>query len=213
MKELLYEELGKEKTDIVFCLLKGRIGQGKILDFKIIGNSMSPFLSRGDTVLVRTVEFQDLQKGDIIVYRINKYLCAHRYIYSLSSSLSNGLHRLRKDDNPFALIVKADNRPYFDQLPVFREQLLGKVSLIRKNKKTINLETALWKITNYLLANISATHAYIPLSLQFLRRIFLPNKKFPYGRFIDSGLSLFFSSFFRLIICPTKILPWFYKKV
>lgn len=202
MEELSYEELEKEKSDIAFCLLKEKIRYGKILNFEIVSNSMSPLLKRGDTASVRNVEPQDLQKGDIIVYKMNERLCVHRYI-----------HKLKKDNNSFKLIAKGDALSHFDQLPVSMEQLVGKVISIRKNKKTIDFEITSWKIVNYLLANISAIQAYVPIFLQFLRRTFLRDRKFRPGIFIRRGLCFIFSIPLKLIVYITKISPLFYKKI
>jgi len=208
MKELSYEGLGlgKEKSDIAFCLLKGRVRKDKILNFEIVGDSMSPFLNQGDTASVRTVEFQDLQKGDIIVYGIGKHLCAHRYIYPIKSSFSNEV----KNDDPFVLITKADNASCFDQLPVSREQLIGKIISIRRKDKNIDLGTTFWKVINYFLASISALQVYLLIFLRFLRRTLLPDIEFPFGSSIEKSLCFVLSIPCRIVV---HIIPLLGRKI
>ena len=192
-----------KNIDTAFCLLKEKVETGKILTFEVAsGYSMFPLLSRGDRALVRNVEFQGLRKGDIIIYRTNESLCIHRLI-----------RKLKKDNNCFALITKGDNIYHFDQLPVSKEQLVGKVIAIRKNNKTINLEEMPWKIINYLLASISAIQAYLPIALRVMRRAFLRNKNFPPGITIKKMSSFILFIPLKIIVYITKIVPLFYKKV
>jgi len=185
MKELLDEELGKEKSDIAFCLFKERVEQGKIVDLEIEGDSMSPFLSRGDTVSVRKVEFRDLRRGDIVVYRVDKRLYAHRYIHLAPSD---------------KLVTKGDNNSHFDSLPIPAEQLIGKVVLVKKDKGVIALEVVSWKVINYFLASVSALHGYVVLFLRFLNETFFRDKKGRFGILIIKGLHFIFSVPFNLTV-------------
>lgn len=205
--------LEETKEDIAFCLLKEKVESGKILSFEVTSSySMSPFLSQDDSVLVREIKFEDLRKGDIIVFRLNERLCVHRYIHPLKSPPSYDVQGLKKKNNSFALITKGDNVLHFDRLPVSKEHFIGKVISIRKSKRTINLERASWKIINYLLANISAAQAYLPPSLRAMRKLLLGNRKFPPGTFIKKGLSFVFSASLKLVVYITKIIPSFYRK-
>lgn len=183
MKELLDEGLGEERNDIAFCLFKERVEQGKIVDLEIEGDSMSPFLSRGDTISVRKVEFQDLRRGDIVVYRADKRLHAHRYIYLAPSN---------------KLVTKGDNNSHFDSLPIPAEQLIGKVVLIKKGKRTIDLEVVSWKVINYFLASVSALDGYVVLFLRFLNETFFRDKKGRFRILIIKGLHFIFSVPFKL---------------
>lgn len=196
------KNLEEEKREIAFCLLKEKVESGKILTLEVTSSySMSPFLSQGDTLSLISIKFQGLRRGDIIVYRTNEHLCVHRLI-----------HKLKKDNNCFALIAKGDNVYHFDQLPISKEQLVGKVISIRKNKRVIDLERTSWKIINYLLACISEAQAYVPLSLRFLRKVFLQNRKFRLGIFIKKVLSFIFLIPLKTIVYIAKIVPLFYKK-
>lgn len=180
------------KKGIAFCLVKEKIDSGRISDFEISSSSMFPFLKPGDMASVKRAKLQDLKKGDIIIYKRDDYLCVHRYIHPVRD---------------FLFIAKGDNLPYFDQLPISAEQLVGKVIAVRKGKKVINLERASWKIINYLLASISAIQAYVPASLQFLRRVLLGNREFRPGICIKKGLCFIFSIPLKLIMYITRILP------
>ena len=198
MENLLGKKQAK-KENVAFSLLEERIESGKIFDFEVSSNSMSPLLEPGDTVSVNKAKLQDLQKGDIIVYRANENLCVHRYIYKF------------KKDEYSGFIAKGDNTYCFDQLPISMEQLVGKVISIRKNKKTIDLERTSWRIINYLLASISAIQAYVPISLQFLRRTFLRNREFRPGIFIRKGLCFIFSIPLKITVYIIRMVPLFYK--
>lgn len=193
-----------DKENTAFSLLKEKLSSVKYLDFEVTSNfSMFPFLNRGDTLSVKNVKLQDLKKGDIIVFKNSKNLCVHRYV---------GMQK--KDNGSMALIAKGDNICYFDRLPISEEQLIGKVILIKRNKKIINLESAFWKIVNRLLAKASSAQASAPDFLKFLRITFLGNNRISpkIGAFAEQTLFFIFSIFLKFIVYITKAVPLFYKK-
>ena len=198
MEELLCRELDKKRGATAFCLLQEAMASGKIVDFEVISNSMSPFLRIGDIATIRNIGLKDLHKGDIIAYRVDNDLRVHRYIFNL-----------KKDNNVLQLITKGDNAYHFDQPPITTKELMGKVIAIRKKKRTINMEKTSWKAINYLLANISATQAYIPVYLGVMRKVILRNSKFQPGISIKKWLCYIFFAPIRIIVLITKILPFF----
>lgn len=185
MKELLNQRLGEERGDVAFCLLKERVEQGETVNIKIEGNSMFPFLKQNDTISVRKVEFQDLRKGEIIVYKAGKHLHAHRYIRLTSSN---------------KLVTKGDNNSHFDSLLVSAEQLIGKVVLIKKDKEVMTLEVVSRKIINYFLGSVFILDKYIGLFFRFLNENFFRNTKGHFKILITKGLHFIFSIPFKLTV-------------
>ena len=102
------------------------------------GQSMSPFIKPGDVLEVRPASFKDILSGDIAVFECGSSLCAHRLISKRSTK--EGLILLTKSDHSFT----ADP-------PVKYESLLGKVALIQKKTKVLNLESFFWKLINRTL--------------------------------------------------------------
>ncbi|NOU97311.1 signal peptidase I [Paenibacillus sp. LMG 31456] len=89
------------------------------------GNSMFPFIHKGD--LCKFIPFDDLQlkKGDIFLFHTpTGQLIAHRY------------YQLKPINNQLYYIFKGDTNLGFDE-PVNKEQILGKLIHIRKNKAQI----------------------------------------------------------------------------
>lgn len=80
---------------------------------RVQGSSMEPVLHDGDVVHVMPVPFEDLNEGDVVVYRIGDELVSHR-IY-------------QRDANSWH--AKGDANPYFDRQKVTRRNYVGLVYL------------------------------------------------------------------------------------
>ncbi|MDP2939190.1 MAG: signal peptidase I [Candidatus Omnitrophota bacterium] len=121
--------------DEVVILLKEGIAKGRHPELQIVSHSMYPILKISDKILLKEVQLNNLSCGDIIVYKLNEHLIAHRFLYL-------------QDDNFF--ITQGDNTQKLD-LPVNKNSLVGKIVQIDKKDIHLNLETKVWRFTNFLI--------------------------------------------------------------
>ena len=106
---------------------------GKRVRFRAPGYSMYPTILNGDEITVEPIKSDAIKVGDIILYRDQESLIAHRVVKieikneTQSSVLS--------PESRFTL--RGDARPACDD-PVAAEQVLGKVVRIETNGRGIN---------------------------------------------------------------------------
>ena len=186
--------------ETALCLLKERIKSGMPLVLEVVSDkSMSPLLAAGDTVAIKNTAFGELQRGDIVVFKINDALYAHRY-----------LNRIEKDQPPL-LLTKGDSVDNPDPCHVSQEKLFGKVIKIRKGCCEINLESKLWKANNALLAFLSLFQAGIFKFCRQVGKALLGNKDSHFISFmkkiISFSLSFGSKSFTILLIGLSCIIP------
>lgn len=103
--------------------------------FAIVSGSMMPEINAGDIVIVKDVNEEELQEGDIISFRKNAEIITHR------------IERIEIQDNEKRYITKGDNNNTVDAMYVSFENIegrveniipyLGNVVIFLKNKITI----------------------------------------------------------------------------
>lgn len=189
MENLACQNLEQRKRDIAFCLLKEKVKSNTFFDFGISSRSMAPILLPGDIYTVRNVAPQKLRKGDIILFKMNDTLIVHRYIY-----------KFQKENNRIKLITKGDNLPFFDQWLVSSDELFGKVILIKKKQKEINLEGIFWKIINYLLALVSSVQVYLLDFFRQIKKFLFGNRNLRYVSFIKKSIISSLSLLLKTIV-------------
>jgi signal peptidase len=94
--------------------------------FRAPGTSMHPTIRHGDLITVEPVAPTNLKRGDIILYRIQSGLIAHRIV---NIERRNGCGR--------TLILRGD-ASVSDDAPVKPEQVLGKVVCLKRNQRIID---------------------------------------------------------------------------
>lgn len=143
-----------DKKDIALTLLKEEIAQGKLCVLGIASHwSMYPLFEKQSAVKLRNVSIKDLCLGDIVVYKKDQNLIAHRYI------------RIVKIKNEKTIITKGDNVASFDHYFVAEEELLGKIISFTTANKTINCENTFWRSINAFLARVSLWQANYTLAV------------------------------------------------
>lgn len=127
--------------------------------WKIQGYSMWPFLCPKDQVLLtQGVNEKEIKIGDIVLYENGEYFILHRVInfqdkYTSKNFLLKGDFLINNNE-----IIQA-------------EEIIAKLSLLKKTKLIINMETPKMRKINFILAKISLTlssffsffPSYIPL--------------------------------------------------
>lgn len=95
---------------IVFVALR-TVG---FMPYKVYSGSMEPVFPLNSIVFARQTKFQDLKKGDIIVFA--------------NSNGNTVTHRIMEiDTDKKQVITKGDNNEFIDILPVNSENIFGKV--------------------------------------------------------------------------------------
>jgi signal peptidase I len=108
-----------------FILLKTKIQSDGYIDLPAYGNSMFPFIRKGDLCRFTLADPSKFKKGDIVLYHtIPGQLVAHR--------LSN----IKELDGNRLYILKGDTNLGFDQ-PIKEQQIIGVLSFVQKGEQRI----------------------------------------------------------------------------
>ena len=102
------------------------LGRGKRVRFRAPGRSMYPTIRENEAITVEPVAPQDVKVGDIILYRSEKSVVAHRVIQIQ-----------RGEDKTFRFILREDTWGTLDE-PVQAEQILGKVVSVERAGRNID---------------------------------------------------------------------------
>jgi len=147
------------------------LSQGNLMRFHAAGGSMTPFIRRGETVLIKPYEPANLKFGDIILYEC---LREQHWNPSWLSPQRDGkvVHRFlkrKKISGQEVLITKGDANRNYDQ-PVLPEQVLGKVVVVGKKGWKIRLDTKIGRLLNIFFAAISPFSFLIYPLLRLVKR-------------------------------------------
>ena len=120
--------------------------EGLVIRSLALGESMSPCIKKGDSLMVKPISLEEARIGDIVAYRRDEshsVLTNHRVI------------RIGKDRGQRYLITKGDPNVYCDFPLVSPEDVLGKVVSIERNGRVTSLETPFYRLLGYLKARLS----------------------------------------------------------
>jgi len=113
-------------------LITELLKDGYNVNFSAPGHSMYPTIMANEKILVAPIDPTAVRMGDIILYRANGRLVAHRV--ALIKKMKNDAIN---PDSDWSFILKGDASPTCDQ-PVKVEQILGKVISIERNGCSID---------------------------------------------------------------------------
>ena len=122
----------------IFWLFKNTIERYGWIDLPANGNSMYPFIKKGDICRFNNCDPLCLKKGDVILFcsRTNQ-LIAHR------------LHQIKTINHRLYFIVKGDTNLGFDE-PLKREQIIGRLSSLQRKGSNKSVHT----LPSYILKKI-----------------------------------------------------------
>jgi signal peptidase I len=123
-------------------LLLAELDRGKVVTLLVTSTSMAPILQAGDQIGVQKCPVQNLRRGDMILIRRETDYVTHRLI----------------DTHGQNWIAKGDNSHTAD-LPFSEADILGRVTAITKNRRTISMDHFRWKVTNSVLGMLSSGEA------------------------------------------------------
>lgn len=127
------QELNKHLLDFAEALLE----DNHQLSFFMRGNSMYPTLKAGDVGIVEKCSAADIKIGDIIVFKQNRKLIAHRLI---SINAENETH---------FFVAKGDKNLQPDK-PFTVKELVGKVCSFQRRNKKRRLESPKMKLNRFI---------------------------------------------------------------
>jgi len=121
------------------------------------GHSMFPTIMANETIMVEPIEPGTVQMGDIILYRTNGRLIAHRVVGMYSPASNDSLTVSDLDGRSSILrhsclfIFRGDACSVCDE-PVTAGQILGKVVSVDRDGVRINLYDAWYKLNCLAIA-------------------------------------------------------------
>ncbi len=152
-----------------WMLFEDILTSGSALRLKVTGISMAPFLRGGEVLILKKANCSSLKRGDLILFRS-----------PLGISILHRIVRIKCGKNGVSSFqTKGDRLIAFDE-PVFKDEILGKVCVVEKGTKSIDMETKAQIRRNYLIAVTGLFRSRISFALnsfkQVISRIFPPNK-------------------------------------
>ena len=127
--------------------------QGFASSFKVVGSSMMPFIHSGDKVCVAPIEKNEIRMGDVLAFVFGED--CHMLI-----------HRVLKLSNE-GFLCKGDNQSQNGDGWISYEDVIGKVTEIRRNGKVVKLGLG---GERRLIARLSISNYLIPI-VNSLRRM------------------------------------------
>lgn len=122
-----------------FSLLKKVILKDGWLELPASGNSMFPFIQKGNMCRFVPCKPLIIKKGDIILYYSQTgQLIAHRFV------------EMRNVKNQSMLLLKGDTNLGFDQ-PIEEHWILGKLVSVQKKHVTINSDQLIYRLWGKLI--------------------------------------------------------------
>lgn len=115
-------------------LAREQLARGALIRLHVSGNSMAPLVERGDVVLVRPVNLEDLHRGDLLLVEQGGAFLIHRLVAA-------DAHGVR---------TKGDNASQAD-LPMTPQDVLGRVVAVEKGGRRIELDGGRWPVVSRLL--------------------------------------------------------------
>jgi polysaccharide export outer membrane protein len=128
--------------DVAESILRNNIN----MKIPVTGDSMSPVLRTGDSIYVEPVTAEDLSAGDILVYKTEGNMVAHRLI------------RILRSNGKFMFLTKGDTFSSADRL-LKESDLIGRVYAAGKYGMDLNFKKGTFSLINrlsYLLSPLSS---------------------------------------------------------
>ena len=139
--------------------------KGKIY-LRLSGFSMFPFLKDGDVALIKKVEISALKTGDVIVFKLDQKMIAHR------------LMEIKKNGEHYEITTKGDtsknNDPKFTEL-----NYVGKITSFNRKEKNIKITTRFYEFIGVFIVKTSWLNTpFFVLNKRLWRRIWIIRKKY-----------------------------------
>jgi signal peptidase I len=125
------------------------------------GKSMFPYIRQGDVCHFEACDPNGFKKGDIVLFTVGTdRLVAHRFIKKMQKG------------NLFYFLFKGDTNLLFDE-PIVEEHIIGKMTLIERKNKKINVKNMWSNLWSLLIINL-------PVMSKLLRKFIYRKGDFQY---------------------------------
>lgn len=149
----------------------------------ILSNSMEPLIQAGDRVLVNKITSENISIGNVVVYKKEDRLIAHRII---KRSIGKNPSFIEKGDNSSLATT------------IYGSDIIGRISAIKKKNLYIDLDDVTGQLLNLLIAQIS----------RFSRKIFILRSKARIRLSLEDNnllLRIFFGAPNKLALLATRL--------
>lgn len=123
--------------DVLRDMWREVCGRGKTVRFKMISGSMSPMIEVDDIVTVSHAEPPGIQVGDVIAFMENRNIVVHRVI-DVDRGEGKYFFRHKGDAGVASGTFTGEN-------------IIGRVTVVEKQGREINLDSLRYKITGKIL--------------------------------------------------------------
>lgn len=129
-------------NDHIFDVVESLLDDNHTLSFRMEGYSMYPTMKPGDLGHVVKCSANDLNMGDLIVFKQSNMLVAHRLI------------EIVHQNNQRVFVAKGDKNPHKD-IPFTENELVGKVTSIQRKNRTFKSEDLYMRIQRFKTEHFS----------------------------------------------------------
>jgi len=130
--------LGPIDDSELLKLLQEVLEKGNCLRFQALGSSMFPFIRPGDIITAKPISPENLTVGQVLFYYKDGIFFAHR---------------LKEGSSNSHMMTRGDNLPFNDNF-ITPAEVLGKIVMIERNGKKIDMESGLMRLVNWTIARI-----------------------------------------------------------
>ena len=120
--------------------------------FRVVGASMFPWVRSGDLVFVRKCAFEQVSRGDVILFERDERLFVHRVLRD--AKIAAGCGAAPRGSLVAKLTTKGDALDREDA-PVLRAEFLGRVIRVHRGSRHIDMESISRLLIGRFLAGIS----------------------------------------------------------
>jgi len=118
------------------------------IKIRVAGDSMSPVLRTGDTIYVEPVMAERVSVGDILVYKTEGTMVAHRLV------------RILRSNDKCMFLTKGDTFPHVDT-PLREADLIGRVYAVEKLGMKFQIRKGIFSIVNRLSFLLSPLSTFL----------------------------------------------------
>lgn len=134
-------------------ILKKLIETNDYLEIPSRGLSMFPIITQKNICVFEKFDLQNISKGDILLFGTKDGgITGHRFLRAI------------KHDRKIWLVCKGDTNLYPDE-PVLENQVIGKLTMIKKKDRVIDVTRRTMKIYSYLICHFrlfsALLHVYV----------------------------------------------------
>ena len=141
-------------------LISDLLANGLKVKFRAPGYSMYPTILHEDVITVEPVRPEEVQVGDIVLYRNENSVIAHRVIKIENKSSIHTDSQSSVISPQSFFILRGDARPACDD-PINAEQILGKVVSVERNGRCMNSYSLKIRLTFYVRRLVSCLKRFL----------------------------------------------------